>query len=117
MHKALEWICRQIMRKKGVAEHYTRLLSQMYKEAETQVKSKKELSDNVKVKAGEHQITTLHPSLFVTLLDAITNAKERKLQKVSIRKTELVVFNLTKRVAEHMRLTLKQEKIKRINRF
>ena len=66
--KVLEWV----MRKKGIPEVLDRSVMSLYEGAKTRVKVDSELSEELEVKVGMHQVSVLSSLLVAGVVDVVT---------------------------------------------
>ena len=66
------------LRLKGVTERYVRLIQDMYRDSQTQVRCADGLSEPFYVTVGLHQGSALSPLLFINIMDCITKDIRRE---------------------------------------
>jgi len=71
----LIWYC---LRKKGVPEHYIRIIQDMYKNCTTSVTTSEGATEEIDIEVGLHQGSALSPFLFIVILDVISEKMDEE---------------------------------------
>jgi len=86
----LIWYC---LRKKGVPEHYVRIIRDMYKNCTTSVTTSEGATEEIDIKVGLHQGTVLSPFLFIVILDVIPEKIDEETPWAMLFADDLVIFD------------------------